>query len=89
MNIGTLLLLFAVMVGAIFGLTLIASKNATPVVDTYGNTAGNITNQSQSEVTNLTATGTTVGGGAVLLVGGIIGIVVLGTLAGVATGKIH
>lgn len=88
MNLGSLLLLFAIMVGAIFGIFLIASKNTATVVDTYGNVAGNETNQSQSLVTNLTATGTQVGGGAVILVGGIIALVVLGALVGVATGKI-
>jgi ABC-type transport system involved in multi-copper enzyme maturation permease subunit len=90
MNLGGLFLIFIIVVGAVFGLILISNKapQVSELKDTYGNMAGNQSNQSQSEITNLTSTGTQVGAGAAVLVVLIIGAVVLGALVLVATKKI-
>jgi beta-lactamase regulating signal transducer with metallopeptidase domain len=90
MNLGGLFLIFIIIVAAVFGLILISSKvtPATNLTDTYGQTAGNFTNESQSQISNLTATGTQVGTGAAVLVVLIIGAVVLGALVLVAARKI-
>lgn len=88
MNLFTLFMLFVVMIAAVLGIALIGSKTGTsPYVDTYGNTAGNVTNESQAIAGNLTATGSQVGAGAVLLVGGIIAIIIILALIFVATKK--
>jgi hypothetical protein len=90
MNLGGLFLIFIIIVGAVFGLILISSKvtPATNLTDTYGQHAGNFTNESQAQISNLTATGTQVGTGAAVLVVLIIGAVVFGALVLVATKKI-
>lgn len=78
MNVAGLLLLFVVIVGAIFGGIMIASKtNTTPYQDSYGNFAGNSTNVSLSQVQNISAVAPSVGTGAALLVGGIIAVAIL------------
>lgn len=88
MNLFALFMLFIVIIAAIMGIALIGAKTSTtPYVDTYGNTAGNATNESQAIAGNLTATGSQVGGGAVLLVGGIIALVIILALVYVATKK--
>ena len=88
MNVFTLLMLFAVMIAAVFGLAYVGSRTATtPPVDTYGNTTDAATNASQATVGNMSATGQTIGGGALLLVVGIIGAVVIGAMVMIATGK--
>jgi hypothetical protein len=90
MNLGGLFILFIVIVGAVFGLILISNKapQVSELKDTYGNMAGNQSNQSQSEITNLTSTGTQVGAGAAILVVLIIGGVIFGALALVVLKKI-
>ena len=88
MNLFALFMLFIVAVAAVMGIVLIGAKTGTsPFVDTYGNTAGNATNESQALVGNLTAVGTQVGGGAVILIGGIIALVIILALVYVATRK--
>lgn len=89
MNLGGLLLLFLVMIGAIGGLYLVLSKTpqASEVTDTYGAMAGNATNESQAAVGNLTGTGISVGTGAVVFVVLIGFAVVLGALVLVVAGK--
>ena len=75
MNLFALLMLFLVGAAAVFGLILIGSGHQQAIVDTYGNTSSAATNASQGIVSNLSATGEQVGGGAVLLVVGVIGAV--------------
>jgi hypothetical protein len=88
MNLGFLFLLFVIIIGAVMGLTLISAKTPTGITDTYGQTMGNESNASQAAVGNLTATGGTVGTGALLLVVGIIGATIFGLLVLVAARKI-
>jgi hypothetical protein len=68
MNLGGLFVLVIVIIGAIMGLFLIAAKTQTGVVDTYGVGGGNYSNESQAQVQNLTATGASVGAGALIFV---------------------
>lgn len=84
MNLFALFMLFVVAVAAVMGLILIGNHHSTTIADTYGNVAGNTTNESQAIVGNLTATGTRVGGGAILLVVGIIAAVIILALVYVA-----
>jgi hypothetical protein len=89
MNIGGLALLFLVLVGAIFGTILIASKtNTTPYQDSYGNYSGDSTNETLGVIQNGTAVGTQVGSGAVLFVGVIILLVILVALGLVVSKKL-
>lgn len=85
MNVGMLLLLFVVAIGAVFGLYMIGNSADASVIDTYGNTTGALTNGTQDAVQNMTSTGLTVAGGAVLFIGFIIMLVVLIALYMVAT----
>lgn len=87
MNLFALFMLLIVGVAAVMAVVLIGSQHSQPIVDTYGATMSNETNQSQATAGNLTATGTQVGTGAVLLVGGIISAVVIGALILLATRK--
>ena len=88
MNLFGLFMLLIVMIAAVMGIVLIESKTGTsPYVDTYGDMAGNATNESQTLAGNLTAVGTQVGAGAVVLVGGIIALVIILALVYVATRK--
>lgn len=78
MNVAGLLLLFVVIIAAVFGGILIASKtNTAPYQDSYGTFAGNSTNTSLSQVQNLSVVAPKVGTGAALLVGGIIAVAIL------------
>ena len=77
MNIFGLLMLFAVGIAAIFGIIMIGANHSDAPVDTYGNTTSEDTNQSRNISGNLTATGTQVGTGAVVLIAGIIIVVVI------------
>jgi len=87
MNLFGLFLILIVAIAAIMAVALIGSQHQTAVVDTYGATMSNETNTSQATAGNLTATGTQVGTGAVLLIGGIISAVVIGALVLIATRK--
>ena len=88
MNIFALLMVFAVAAAAVIGISYIGSKvNAGPVYDTYGNTSGNTTNSTQAVMGNMTATGTTVGTGIIVMLAALIAISVLVALGWVAIGK--
>lgn len=78
MNVAGLLLLFAMIIVAVFGGIMIAAqKNTSPYSDSYGAFAGNTSNTSLKQVQNISAVAPSVGTGAALLVGGAILIVIL------------
>lgn len=78
MNLGSLFLLFAIIISAIMGLYLISAKNTPqPYSDSYGSFGGNETNVSYQTVGNITATAPSIGVGALVLVGLIIAIAIL------------
>ena len=72
MNVATLFLIILVAVGAVFGIIAIGAHQQQGFTDSYNNTLGNETNSTQVLMGNVTATGTQVGAGVVVLVGGII-----------------
>lgn len=78
MNIFALLFIFVVAIAAIIGLAYAGNLAHTNVIDSYNQTQGNVSNQSENMTVNLTATGTKVGSGAIFFVAGIIGVAVLG-----------
>lgn len=85
-SLSTLLLLFAVIVAAVFGIIYIGN-NTPNATDTWGTTSTNQTNSTQAIAGNATAIGVQVGGGAALLAAGVILIVVVGGLVWVALPK--
>jgi hypothetical protein len=76
MNLFGLFMILIVAAAAVLCIALIGNSHQQAVVDTYGATMSNETNQSQAVAGNLTATGGQIGGGVILLVAGIIGVVV-------------
>ena len=88
MNIFMLLFIFLIGICAVFGVIYVGSQSQTaPIVDTYGSTTNASTNATHAAMGNLTATGTQVGGGIVLLIAGVIAFVVVIALAYVGTRK--
>jgi len=55
MNFGMVLLAMFFVGAAIFGIFAIAQANQDPIVDTFGATQTNVTNQTQGMITNTTA----------------------------------
>jgi hypothetical protein len=68
MNFGMVLLALFFVGAAIFGIFAIAQANQNPVVDTFGATQTNTTNQTQGLVQNTTAPLMGMGGGLALII---------------------
>ena len=80
MNLGGVFLLFFVCAGTLLGLAYVGSHttSASAITDTYGNTMSQETNNTSAIVGNVSATGQQVGGGAILVIGAIIVMIILG-----------
>lgn len=88
MNVGALLVLFLVAVAAVVGVVYIGSHSpATTPKDTFDRASSADANSSYALAGNLTATGTQVGSGAILLIAFVILLVVIGALVFIASRK--
>jgi len=88
MNVGALLMLFLVAVAAVIGIIYITHAGPTTPVDTFDRASSPNANATHELETNLTATGTQVGGGVILLIAGIFVILIIALLAALALGKL-
>ncbi|MDD3019807.1 MAG: hypothetical protein PHX61_02350 [Alphaproteobacteria bacterium] len=89
MNLGGVFLLFFICIGTLLGLAYTGSHTASAnaVTDTYGNTMSQETNNTSAMIGNVSATGQQVGGGAILVIGMIIVMIILGAFYLVVTRK--
>jgi UPF0716 family protein affecting phage T7 exclusion len=72
MNIGIAILGLMLVAGSVLGIIMIGSQNQTAYVDTFGDVQGNVTNDTQSMITNTTSPITAAAGGLALFIGGLI-----------------
>jgi hypothetical protein len=87
MNFAGAVILVLVLAGGVFGLFMIASNtSSTPFVDTYGIAPNTSVNTSQVQVVNATATAGQFGGGALLIVGLLV-LIIIGSYAAWAMTK--
>jgi len=80
MNIGMLLMIFAIAIGAVIGIAYISanqSDTGTVFVDSYNGTQDAVANLSQNSTAQLTVAGSKIGGAGVMFIAGLIGVVVL------------
>jgi hypothetical protein len=84
MNVLTILFVFLLAAAALIGIAYVGSHATANVTDSYGNTMDVSGNSSQALAGNLTATGSRVGGGALLLIVGVFAAIILGGLVLVA-----